>query len=117
MSRSLMYDFRRAKGDSSYQDRRPLNPYQQHLVQQRGDSKYLMRPLTPIRENPQASVVVPPSSRAFSTVLDPDNQILFLDNYERIVNPTNAKTPPPPLWGEVLEEENYDPTQEFYDHA
>lgn len=28
----------------------------------------------------------------------------------------NAKTPPPPLWGEILEEENYDPSEEFYDH-
>ncbi len=32
------------------------------------------------------------------------------------MNPTNAKTPPPPLWGEILEEENYDPNEEFYDH-
>jgi hypothetical protein len=32
------------------------------------------------------------------------------------VNPINAKTPPPPLWGEILEEENYDPNEEFYDH-
>lgn len=47
--------------------------------------------------------------------MDPDNQILFLDNGSRIVNPINAKTPPPPLWGEVLEEENYDPNEEFYD--
>ena len=32
------------------------------------------------------------------------------------MNPVNAKTPPPPLWGEILEEENYDPNEEFYDH-
>jgi hypothetical protein len=33
----------------------------------------------------------------------------------RLFNPVNAKTPPPPLWGEILEEENYDPNEEFYD--
>ena len=48
--------------------------------------------------------------------MGPDNNILFLDNGSRIVNPTNVKTPPPPFWGEVLEEENYDPNEEFYDH-
>jgi len=32
------------------------------------------------------------------------------------LNPINQKTPPPPLWGEVLEEEGYDPSEEFYDH-
>ena len=47
--------------------------------------------------------------------MDPDNQIMFLDNGSRIVNPINAKTPPPPMWGEALEEENYDPSEEFYD--
>jgi hypothetical protein len=47
---------------------------------------------------------------------DPDNAILFLDNGSRIVNPVNQKTPPPPLWGEVLEEEGYDPNEDFYDH-
>ena len=25
-------------------------------------------------------------------------------------------TPPPPLWGTLLEEENYDPKEAFYDH-
>ena len=60
--------------------------------------------------------MVPPSSRAFSTIADPDNQILFLNNYSRIVNPVNVITPPPPMWGEILEEENYDPNEEFYDH-
>lgn len=25
-------------------------------------------------------------------------------------------TPPPPLWGTLLEEENYDPKEEFYNH-
>lgn len=33
-----------------------------------------------------------------------------------IVNPINVKTPPPPLWGEILEEENYDPDEDFYNH-
>ena len=25
-------------------------------------------------------------------------------------------TPPPPMWGEILEEQNYDPRTAFYDH-
>ena len=25
-------------------------------------------------------------------------------------------TPPPPLWGTLLEEENYDPREDFYNH-
>jgi hypothetical protein len=100
--RSVMYDYRLPKaGDSQ---RRQLNPYQLSL----------QRPLSPIRETAQAPVI-PPSSKAFSTLSDPDNNILFLDNNSRIVNPVNAKTPPPPLWGEILEEENYDPNEEFYD--
>ena len=45
-----------------------------------------------------------------------DNGILFLDNYEKIVNPTNMKTPPPPIWGETLEEDDYDTNAKFYDH-
>jgi hypothetical protein len=57
--------------------------------------------------------VIPPTR---STIKDPDNNILFLDNGDRIVNPISSKTPPPPLWGEILEEENYDPNEEFYDH-
>jgi len=48
--------------------------------------------------------------------MSPDNSIMFLDNGSRIVNPTNVRTPPPPLWGEEIEEDYYDPTEEFYDH-
>ena len=74
----------------------------------------MIKPLTPIKENESAQISkLPHPSRDLN---DPDNQILFLDNGTRIVNPINAKTPPPPLWGEVLEEENYDPNEEFYDH-
>ena len=50
-----------------------------------------------------------------STISDPDNGIMFLDNYEQIRNPVNAKTPPPPMWGEILEEDLYDSSQPFYD--
>mmetsp|Transcript_8880 Transcript_8880/g.15071 ORF Transcript_8880/g.15071 Transcript_8880/m.15071 type:complete len:307 (+) Transcript_8880:141-1061(+) len=46
---------------------------------------------------------------------DPDNGITFLDNFDRILNPQNQKTPPPPMWGEVLEEDLYDDSQPFYD--
>ena len=45
-----------------------------------------------------------------------DNGILFLDNYREIVNPRGMPTPPPPLWGTLLEEENYDPREDFYNH-
>lgn len=26
------------------------------------------------------------------------------------------KTPPPPIWGETLEEDNYDNSEDFYNH-
>ena len=39
-----------------------------------------------------------------------------MDNYEKIVNPTNMKTPPPPIWGETLEEDNFDSSEDFYNH-
>ena len=44
----------------------------------------------------------------------PDNGILFLDNDERIFDPKNMKTPPPPKWGEPIEEDFYDPAEEFF---
>ena len=47
---------------------------------------------------------------------DPDNGIYFLDNEDRLYNPRNEKTPPPPMWGEVLEEDLYDNNTPFYDH-
>ena len=43
-----------------------------------------------------------------TTITDPDNGILFLDNRDILRNPVNAKTPPPPMWGDVLEEDLYD---------
>ena len=47
--------------------------------------------------------------------MTPDNGINFLDNGKIVKNPMNSKTPPPPLWGAPLEEDNYDITQPFYD--
>ena len=41
---------------------------------------------------------------------------MFLDNYQKIVNPKGMPTPPPPMWGTLLEEDNYDPKAEFYNH-
>ena len=41
---------------------------------------------------------------------------MFLDNYQKIVNPKGMPTPPPPMWGTLLEEDNYDPKQDFYNH-
>ena len=76
---------------------------------------HLKPPLTPIKENENAYIAnLPPPSRNLD---DPDNSILFLDNEARIVNPINAKTPPPPMWGEVIEEESYNPNESFYDHS
>ena len=40
--------------------------------------------------------------------MTPDNGILFLNEGRRVVNPVNAKTPPPPMFGAVLEEDLYD---------
>ena len=57
------------------------------------------------------------SRRSIATVIsDPDNGITFLDNDDLIRNPRNMKTPPPPMWGDVIEEDYYDETQPFYDH-
>lgn len=50
------------------------------------------------------------------TELSTDNGIFFLDNEDMIKNPTNMKTPPPPMWGDILEEDLYDDTVPFYDH-
>ena len=39
-----------------------------------------------------------------------------MDNDYRVKNPVNQKTPPPPMWGEVLEEDLYDDSIPFYDN-
>jgi hypothetical protein len=58
------------------------------------------------------------SRRSIATELsDPDNGIVFVNDFDRVVNPVNHKTPPPPMWGEVLEEDLYDHSQPFYDHG
>lgn len=44
-----------------------------------------------------------------------DNGILFLDNSRRMIRPTGMKTPPPPMWGDVIEEDLWDPKEIFYD--
>lgn len=49
------------------------------------------------------------SRRSIMTELsDPDNGIYFLDNDDRLYNPRGQKTPPPPMWGDILEEDLYD---------
>jgi hypothetical protein len=73
--------------------------------------KHLYMPRSMDRHQPSTS------RRSVATVIsDPDNGILFVDDWNRVVNPRNEKTPPPPMWGEVLEEDLYDDTQLFYDH-
>ena len=49
-------------------------------------------------------------------ISDPDNGIMFLDGEDRVLNPVNQKTPPPPMWGEILEEDLYDDSTPFYDN-
>lgn len=49
-----------------------------------------------------------PLSRA---IQGPDNDIKFLNNGKQLFNPTNMKTPPPPMWGEEIEEDNWDPNE------
>jgi hypothetical protein len=104
-SRSHVYDFRKSLFKSNQNEQADSK----HMY--RASRQYGNKPLTPIKET-KASSVIPPSSRRTT---DPDNNITFLDNGYRIVNPENMKTPPPPMWGEILEEENYDPNEEFYD--
>jgi hypothetical protein len=50
------------------------------------------------------------------SIMDPDNNIMFLDNGDIIRNPINVKTPPPPFWGEEIEEDYYDKNEDFYNH-
>jgi hypothetical protein len=50
-----------------------------------------------------------------TNISDPDNGIMFLDNFDVLKNPVNQKTPPPPMWGEILEEDLYDSNTPFYD--
>ena len=65
---------------------------------------------------PKTRDMIGSSRRSVLTQLTDDNGILFLDNEYRIKNPTNQKTPPPPMWGEVLDEDLYDDSIPFYDH-
>ena len=55
------------------------------------------------------------STRMPVTPLTPDNGITFLDNGSFVKNPTKCRTPPPPMWGTILEEDLYDHSQPFYD--
>jgi hypothetical protein len=72
------------------------------------------KPLSPILENKNAKIdMLPPRSRDIN---DPDNNIVFLDNGSKIVNPINVRTPPPPMWGEEIEEDYFDPDEDFYNH-
>lgn len=68
--------------------------------------------MSPILENNKAKIDV----LKLKDISDPDNNILFLDNGNKIINPTNVRTPPPPMWGEEIEEDNFDPNEEFYNH-
>ena len=45
-----------------------------------------------------------------------DNGIMFLDNGDKLVQPKGMPTPPPPMWGTLLEEDGYDASEPFYDH-
>lgn len=88
--------------------------------------------LQPILENENAQAVhlqhlkmprsmgragVTSTRRSIVTALsDPDNGIVFLNDEDRIWNPRNEKTPPPPMFGEILEEDLYDDSVPFYDH-
>ena len=56
------------------------------------------------------------SSLIPNTPLTPDNGITFLNNGSFVINPYNCRTPPPPLWGTVIEEDLYDKNQPFYSH-
>ena len=56
------------------------------------------------------------SRRSKMTELTADNGILFLDNKQRVRNPVNQPTPPPPFVGELIEEDFHDSSEPFYDH-
>ena len=65
-----------------------------------------------MEKNGIAVAHLPGSKQVFGT----DNNIMFLDNGDRIMNPMNMKTPPPPMWGDPVEEDDFDPNEEFYNH-
>jgi hypothetical protein len=129
-SRGAMHDFRPQKQESrTEQDRTRIGlaMNKQSLVNLNNTK------LTPILETEDAQAAHlkhiymprsvgrngdPTSSRRsiVTELSDPDNGIVFLDECERVYNPRNQKTPPPPMWGEVLEEDLYDHSQPFYDH-
>mmetsp|Transcript_11984 Transcript_11984/g.11865 ORF Transcript_11984/g.11865 Transcript_11984/m.11865 type:complete len:86 (-) Transcript_11984:429-686(-) len=49
-----------------------------------------------------------------SPLISRDNNIVFINHGNAIRNPSERKTPPPPMWGED-ENEGYDPKEPFYD--
>ena len=90
----------------------------------------MRKSLEPIAENKNANIIdlmqrvpsLPNQKRLTSSrrsdlteLSQVDNGITFLNNGQKIVNPTNMRTPPPPMWGdpEVID---YDGTEEFYNH-
>ena len=56
------------------------------------------------------------SASTLTEISQIDNGIMFLDNGEKLIQPKGMPTPPPPMWGAVLEEEKYDKSAPFYDH-
>lgn len=124
-----MHDYRQTKPDDK------SDAQKARIGMGNGNNKSLVNlnnGLTPILENEDAQAAhlkhiyfprsvgrnkISSSRRTQVTELsDPDNGIVFLDEFERIYNPRNQKTPPPPMWGDVLEEDLYDHSQPFYDH-
>jgi hypothetical protein len=59
--------------------------------------------------------IVGTNQSVMTQLSDPDNGIFFLDGNEVLRDPKGQKTPPPPMWGEVLEEDLYDENTPFYD--
>ena len=66
-------------------------------------------------KNSQQGKVTTSRRSIVTNISDPDNGIMFLDGFDVLKNPVNQKTPPPPMWGEVLEEDLYDENTPFYD--
>jgi hypothetical protein len=121
-----MYDFR-VKNDRRSNLRDPIvgsgksvsngQPLQPILENQQAHIAHLKEMRVPQNQNRIDSKRSMGSNWSRTSEVTDDNNILFLDNEKQHFKPANSKTPPPPMWGDVLEEDLWDPKEIFYDEV
>ena len=121
MTRGQMFDFRISKNSVRFphqelkksmdrMDRKVLEPIAEN------QNAHISHLYSGMPQLPRVRDQVNSSASTLTELSQVDNGILFLDNYSKIVNPRGMPTPPPPLWGTLLEEDNYDASEPFYNH-